>query len=146
MFKMFPLIHILYLPYLLILSLHDIRTRSVSLSMLATGICIDLLLLARPGVFLLRNVCAGLIPGAFLLILSLVLHGALGLGDVFVILLLGAVTGFWQILLILFFSFLCAFLYCVPYLLMKKYTRRSTFPFLPFLTIGYIGGAFFALL
>ena len=56
------------------------------------------------------------------------------------ILILGILSGGWNLLWILFAAFLIASVYGGIMIARKKYTRKNSFPFIPFLTVAYLGG------
>ena len=53
---------------------------------------------------------------------------------------LGILSGGWNLLWILFAAFLIASVYGGIMIARKKYTRKNSFPFIPFLTVAYLGG------
>ena len=57
-----------------------------------------------------------------------------------VILILGILSGGWNLLWILFAAFLIASVYGGIMIARKRYTRKNSFPFIPFLTVAYLGG------
>ena len=63
-----------------------------------------------------------------------------GYGDSILILILGILSGGWNLLWILFAAFLIASVYGGIMIARKKYTRKKSFPFIPFLTVAYLGG------
>lgn len=63
-----------------------------------------------------------------------------GYGDSILILILGILSGGWNLLWILFAAFLIASVYGGIMIARKKYTRKNSFPFIPFLTVAYLGG------
>ena len=56
------------------------------------------------------------------------------------LLILGILSGGWNLLWILFAAFLIASVYGEIMIARKKYTRKNSFPFIPFLTVAYLGG------
>ena len=103
--------------YLLILSVIDIRWKKVSVRSL-------LILLAI----------------AVLCQVSWFTQESFGYGDSILILILGILSGGWNLLWILFAAFLIASVYGGIMIARKKYTRKNSFPFIPFLTVAYLGG------
>lgn len=126
--------------YLLVLSAIDLRWKKVSVRslLILLGIVILMQILCgreEPQVMLAGGVC-----GSVFLLLSWITKESFGYGDSILILILGIVTGGWNLLWILFAAFLLSSIYGCVMLLRKKYTKKSTFPFFPFLTIAYLGG------
>ncbi len=71
---------------------------------------------------------------------SKISNEALGMGDVWIMGSILAVMGVMDGIGILFLSFLLAALYGGSLLMVKKAGRKKTFPFVPFLLLGTIGG------
>lgn len=159
---LFPSIELFFfIPYLIFLTVQDIRRRMLPGHILLIGILVSIFLRLGshthpapfPGLPLIgpiymtmsayppgaASVPVGLLPGFFCLLISRCSRGALGSGDALLLLSLGIVRGFWSTVLILFTSLLCASLFSSIMLYKKKFTRHSSFPFVPFLMIGYIG-------
>jgi len=85
---------------------------------------------------------AGLIAGAFFLLIVLVSRGKwMGMGDVKIGILMGLILGIPQIFVALFLAFLIGAVVSVVLLILKKKTLKSEIPFGPFL----IGATFIAL-
>ena len=81
----------------------------------------------------------GLCGGVFLFF-SWFTQESFGYGDSILILILGILSGGWNLLWILFAAFLIASVYGGIMIARKKYTRKNSFPFIPFLTVAYLGG------
>lgn len=79
---------------------------------------------------------------AFFFLLSAISHEKwMGMGDAFLVILLGLILGWPKILLALFLAFLVGAIYGIITLALKKKKMNSQIPFAPFL----IAGAFFSL-
>ena len=78
--------------------------------------------------------------GGVFLFLSWFTQESFGYGDSILILILGILSGGWNLLWILFAAFLIASVYGGIMIARKKYTRKNSFPFIPFLTVAYLGG------
>ena len=76
----------------------------------------------------------------FFLVISLLTKGALGMGDVWIILVLGMYLEVWKLLLVLMSGLFLAAMYSGWCLLLGKKKRKSEIPFVPFLLFGYAGG------
>lgn len=85
---------------------------------------------------------AGGALGIMLFVVSTVTKEAIGYGDSWLILLLGLHLGIFRVLQLLFAASLLAVLFAVFYLWMRKWDRKATLPFVPFLTIAYLGVMF----
>lgn len=129
--------------YMIVLAVMDIRWRKLSFMVLLSGtiplaagfLCdreIHIVLLA-----------AGAATGVIFLIISRVTEDSFGYGDSILIMIMGGFLGFWNILALLTAAFSMAAVFSVFMLIRKKFHRKSSFPFVPFLTAAYIGGMFF---
>ena len=85
---------------------------------------------------------AGGALGMMLFVVSTVTKEAIGYGDSWLILLLGVQLGILRVLQLLFAASLLAVIFAVFYLWVRKWNRKATLPFVPFLTIAYLGVMF----
>lgn len=85
---------------------------------------------------------AGLCLGLAFFLISKVTKEAIGYGDSWLILLLGLHLGITGALQVLFAASLCAAIYALFYLWIRKWNRNATLPFVPFLAIAYLGVLF----
>ena len=127
------------LAFLGINSLKDLRTREVS--MLTVGI------FAVCGVVracLMGNVCmewaAAIGIGAVVIALSIITKGAVGMGDGFIMLALGTVLSFRELLGTFLLGLVCCSIWGIILLFLPRTRRKMEIPFVPFLLLGYIGG------
>ena len=124
--------------YLLILSVIDIRWKKVSVRSLLILLVIAVLCQVLCSKGELRMMVAGGLCGGVFLFLSWFTQESFGYGDSILILILGILSGGWNLLWILFAAFLIASVYGGIMIARKKYTRKNSFPFIPFLTIAYL--------
>lgn len=87
---------------------------------------------------LIGQTLAGMLPGALLLVVSLVSGGCIGLGDGIVLLFIGAILGGLTSLHVFMGSFCLIFVFSCIGLILKKMQRKSTLPFIPFYFISYL--------
>ena len=132
-----------FLIYLAVLSVMDIRSRRISLLLLLAGIP-----LAVFGFFCGRDISAvilwaGAAVGGVFMAVSRATKEAFGYGDSLLIGIMGMLLGFWNILSVLVTAFLLAALFSVILLFWNHFNRKASFPFIPFLTVAYAGGIFF---
>ena len=131
--------------YMIVLAVMDIRWKKLSFMILLSGtvplaagfLCdreIHIILLA-----------AGAAVGGIFLIISRVTEDSFGYGDSILIMIMGGFLGFWNILSLLTAAFSMAALFSIFMLIRKRFHRKSSFPFVPFLTAAYIGGMFFGI-
>lgn len=126
--------------YMIVLAVMDIRWKKLSLMILLSGtvplaagfLCdreIHIILLA-----------AGAAVGVIFLIISRVTEDSFGYGDSILIMIMGIFLGIWDLLLMLVTAFFLASVFSVIMLAGGHYTKKSSFPFVPFLAAAYIGG------
>lgn len=85
------------------------------------------------------NWFGGIIIGIFFLMLSKWTREGLGYGDSWMILILGISLGLWDILLLLSIALICSGILALMLLIKGKWSRKVSFPFVPFLMLGYVG-------
>lgn len=83
-----------------------------------------------------------LVMGVFLFLVSVCTRGALGLGDVWTILILGLVMEQEKYLWTVLAAWVGAAVFSSILLILKKAGKKTEIPFIPFLLAGYIGGLF----
>lgn len=123
--------------YLCILAAIDIRFRKLPIWMLLAGVggamIYQIVWSELPIVLSVAGGAAGIV----FLLSSKVTEEALGFGDGILIVALGIYIGFWNILGLLTISFILAAGFAMVVLVLKKFHRKTGFPFVPFLCIGY---------
>lgn len=149
MFKMQSLSIIL----LIICSYTDLRKRAVSIRVLAIFFILTAGLMAGNyvlgmgyGVTIGRlmyeinaeNIIFSLIPGGVLFFISLLSKEAIGKGDVYLVGLLGLMTGFERISVILFISMVACAAFGSICILAKRKGKKDTLPYVPFLLGAYL--------
>nr|WP_294492839.1 A24 family peptidase [uncultured Mediterraneibacter sp.] len=126
--------------YLCVLTVMDIRTKKLNLLFLLSGF-----ILVIAGGFCGRDIppvilITGGAVGIVFFLTSRFTEESFGYGDSILILIMGSFLGFWNILSLLMAAFLMAAVFSVFMLVKKKFSRKSAFPFVPFLMIAYSGG------
>lgn len=87
----------------------------------------------------------GMLPGVFLFLVSKVTNEAIGLGDVYLILVMGGLVGLYKTIIILTGAmFLCA-IAGLFLMFFRHWGRKKTIPFVPFLLAGSIAEVFIQL-
>ena len=131
---------VVFAGYLGVLTVMDIRYKRLNLLFLLSGF-----LLVIAGWFfgrdlhpLLRITGSGV--GLVFLLASRVTGESFGYGDSLLILIMGGFLGFWDILSVLMAAFLLAAAFSGIMLVRKRFSRKTAFPFVPFLMIAYTGG------
>ncbi len=136
---------IIFAGYMIVLAVMDIRWRKLSLIVLLSGV-----LPLAAGFLCEREIhiillAAGAAVGVIFVIISRVTEDSFGYGDSILIVITGGFLGFWNILSLLAAAFSMAALFSIFMLIRKKFHRKSSFPFVPFLTAAYIGGMLFGI-
>lgn len=78
--------------------------------------------------------------GSAVIILSICSKGAVGIGDGLLLLALGTVLSFRQLLAVFLTGLLCCSFWGILLLLLPRGKKTVELPFVPFLLVGYIGG------
>lgn len=117
-------------------SISDIKKKSINL--VAVGILFLIMIaacvLSRKDV---TEMIMGILPGGVIAILSFASKGKIGIGDGLVFLTIGIWTGPEKTLSIMFISLVLSALTGIILLLLKKATRKTALPFVPFIYTGY---------
>ena len=131
---------LLFAGYLGVLTVMDIRDKRLNLLFLLSGF-----LLVAAGGFFRRDVhplllVAGGGVGLVFFAASKVTGESFGYGDSLLILIMGSFLGFWDILSVLTAAFLLAAVFSTVMLVRRRFSRKTAFPFVPFLAVAYMGG------
>ena len=131
---------VVFAGYLGVLTVMDIRHKRLNLLFLLSGF-----LLVIAGWFFGRDLhpllwITGSGVGLAFLLASRVTGESFGYGDSLLILIMGGFLGFWDILSVLMAAFLLAAAFSGIMLVRKRFSRKTAFPFVPFLMIAYTGG------
>ena len=84
------------------------------------------------------RIFTGMLPGVFLLAVSLASRSSIGTGDGIAVAACGAAIGLSSELASLTVALMLCCVYSIVLLIRKKAGRKDTLPFLPFLTAGHI--------
>jgi len=124
--------------YLCFLGWLDIRHRKIPLLylLLGIGVAFSVLFFQEQGMWILSLGGAGI--GVAFLGISKITKEAIGYGDSLLILGLGILLGFWQIMAVLVVAFSLTAISSMVLLVLKKMNRRTTLPFIPFLALGFL--------
>ncbi len=131
------LIEILLLLYLLICTIRDIRTRTISMgvSLIFGVVLISLKIIGQD--FSLTGILLGAIPGICLILLGLISRQSIGYGDGIVTIVLGITAGIEGTITTCLWAFIMtAIVSCI--LLIRHHSKRETLPFVPFLFGAYL--------
>lgn len=124
---------------LLLCSYSDCKKKTISLQMIIMmGVAVFCVAFtgSNPNFF---SRIAGAFIGILLLLAGKLTGESIGYGDAWIVLLLGIQMGVVRVLTVLFWAALLAGM-CSLFLLWKcGWRRTATLPFIPFLTVGYVG-------
>ena len=132
---------IICMVYLSFLSWTDIKYRKIPVWSLAVGIVGAVLSHFGEKSTDWYLVVLGLTTGLVFIGISKVTRENFGYGDSILILALGIFLGFWNVLSLLCIAFFLAAIYSIFLLIRCRCSRKKSFPFIPFLAIGYLGGS-----
>lgn len=124
--------------YLGILSWMDIKTKRIPMWILGAGILAAFVfrVLQRKQMMVLW--LSGGAVGLVFLVVGKITREALGYGDGVLIGILGIYLGIWDLLCLLLTAFFLAALYAAGLLTVRKFRKKTAFPFVPFLGMAYI--------
>ncbi|MDO4452173.1 MAG: prepilin peptidase [Lachnospiraceae bacterium] len=125
--------------FLLVCSVWDLRTKRIPIWLLGVGAVGTFLFLLSCNKVDLCSVLGGIGIGGICLVISKVTGEALGYGDSLLICLLGSYAGFINALWTVTVAFGLAGIFSLIFFMGKGGYKRRTIPFIPFLTISYIG-------
>ena len=124
---------------LVMCSVFDWRKRTIPVMLL-------IVLTTAVGIFVLccdavsvRLRVGGIFLGSLFFIISKITKEAIGYGDSWLILLLGVYMGYLRAIGVLFTASVLAGLVSVFFLWKRHWKRTATLPFVPFLSISYLG-------
>ena len=116
--------------YLISLSYSDMKRRKLSVGVIVLGFLSALVFQAITGIESWRAVAGGILTGFLFKI---------GYGDSLLIIVLGTFLGMWKLLILLLGAFGLAAAVSILLMIKRKFTRKSMIPFVPFLTVAYMG-------
>ena len=134
--------NILCLIFLAVNALTDLKARRIWWPGCMIGACAGLFLRLSggmkelPAVF--PGILSGLLPGAVMGVLSFLFQEAVGFGDAMVVMACGIMTGPETVLGMLSAALLLAGFFALFLLVIRKRSRKDSFPFVPFLLAGLI--------
>ena len=122
---------------LLVLSIVDIRSKRIPLLMI-----VGLILMAMVSSLNLRPVdgvlmVAGAVVGLVFVFISKMTREKLGYGDSLILLALGILLGFWEVMILILIAFLASACFGIIMVCWKKKNKNTSFPFVPFISLSY---------
>lgn len=133
------MLKIIIILFLGILSLYDLRSKSVPSVLLWLGA----LVIGGFGLYQhgIGSVLAGCVPGSALLVISVVRPGSLGMGDGLTAMIVGGAMGLADCFVWLLYGFGLAGIVGIWRLLIRKDTLQEQMALMPFLFLAAIGEA-----
>lgn len=125
--------------WLLICSIQDIMKQEISLIIILVGFILLFTISIIHGKLLIWDRIGGLALGVILLLLNKVTRGQIGIGDGLILCITGISLGFYINSLLLIYGLLCASIFSIIYMFVKKVSRKKTIPFIPFIFIVFLG-------
>lgn len=123
--------------YLSILSIYDIRTHRIPRWLLWIGIIATIFLKGFYKNISIALIGMGIGIGILFCTISKLTEETLGMGDSYLITILGGFVGAWNLLYILAYAFLFSAGYSAILLIRKKFNKNIQIPFVPFLMAAY---------
>lgn len=81
----------------------------------------------------------GMVPGAIVVIVSLISQGQIGMGDGILILFTGGVLGVAESVEVFILSLISVCLFSSIGLVLKKFSKKTVLPYVPFYFTAYLG-------
>lgn len=126
--------------YLLVISVFDIMRKSISFGLLMVGgilgLAVGVVRVYRMNISW-NMLLASILPGIIFLLISFLSH-MMGYGDGIVLCGVGGVIGFRKCLALMGISLFLMALFCIALLLMKRVTKTTRIPYIPFLLIAFL--------
>ena len=122
--------------FMLILTVMDIRKKEISVLLLLIFGATVVFYVAVKGEREALSVIYSLIPGAFLLALSLCTRESIGYGDGWTMLVLGLLLGLWECLAVVFVGLVFSAIFSLVLLVLSRVNGKTRLPFLPFVSMG----------
>ncbi len=122
--------------FMLILTVMDIRKKEISVLLLVIFGATVVFYVAVKGEREALSVIYSLIPGAFLLALSLCTRESIGYGDGWTMLVLGLLLGLWECLAVIFVGLVFSAIFSLVLLVLRRVNGKTRLPFLPFVSMG----------
>ena len=130
---------VLVLFLLYIMTREDLKDRELTLRWIVifalAGFAFELLSDSRD----IAGMLSGAGIGAVMVALSAITSGGIGLGDGLVVIAVGFTLGFSATFAVVMTSFLAAALYALFLTVVKKKSKKTRYPYMPFLFFSYVG-------
>lgn len=118
--------------------LKDIKTKSVSMIIIIPCFIVLMICLPFRSDISIINGFLGSLVGFIMIGIGKVSNWQVGMGDGMILILTGIGLGLWENAFLLIYALVCISLFSVVLLFMKKISKKTTLPFIPFLFLGYL--------
>lgn len=118
------------------LTVLDIRKRQIPVIFPVIFGCFGFVLRGGSMVF---DTVMGMIPGAIVVIVSIISQGHIGMGDGILILFAGGVLGAAKSVEVFILSLINVCLFSAAGLVLKKFSKKTVLPYVPFYFTAYLG-------
>ena len=118
----------------------DYRTKLIDARWLwIVGVAGLVLLFSQNGVMAVRQIFAGVVPGALLLLFAWISGESVGFGDGWLFVVTGIFLGLQKNMLLLMGSLIMAGVFAIVCLVLRKRERNDRIALAPFVLVAYVG-------
>lgn len=125
--------------FLLYCAVCDLKKGEIRTKVLGVCAAVTLLSVLICREQIVASILAGGFIGSGFLVVSYITHEALGYADSILLTILGIFVGAERLLVLMLLSFGTAALFALVGITCRKWNRKKTLPFVPFLLLGYVG-------
>lgn len=124
---------------LIICSIKDIKTREIPIVLILIQFIVIIIIFPfRKDIDIIESITGGLL-GGFLVLISKVSRGRIGVGDGLVLSVTGIGLGVKSNFIMILYGMLFAAIFSMVLIIVKKVNRNYKLPFIPFIFAAYIG-------
>lgn len=127
---------------LFISTIKDIKSKSISLPLVIISCVCLILIMPFNNVITIKSAILGTLVGFFIILVSKLTKGQIGIGDGIILLATGLGLGVWDNIALLLFALFLSAICCFILLALRLVNLKMKIPFIPFLFISYIGVLF----
>ena len=124
---------------LFICAIKDIKSKEISLFVIILSFFVIVVTIILKNEISILSRFGGVLVGLFLIIISKITRGQIGMGDGLVFCVTGMGLGIWDNMYLLFYSLFISAIFAGIVLITNRMDRRKVIPFVPFILVGYLG-------
>lgn len=124
---------------LFLCGVQDMRSKKISLWLVLSGAILISLIVINSTTLSIINCLGGLGVGIFVIIISILTEGKIGMGDGLLLCVTGIGLGFWTNLELFALALLLAAIVSILLLTFRVADRKKCIPFIPFLFFSFLG-------